>query len=1161
MTKTEFRDHFNLFFSILSVLVIISVLYIVSRYNYLIFHTLAEFFSIVIACSLFVIVWNTRKTIENDALVFLGIAYLFIGGCDLFHALSYKGMGTFGPELGANPATQLWLVARYMESISLFLFPFLFNKRINFTLVFWVYSIISVIACFAIFFWKIFPACFIEGFGLTTFKKTSEYIICLFLALSLFFLHQKRNVLDQIVYKLLFMSIGMTIISELAFTFYISVYGFSNFIGHLFKIFTFYLVYKAMAYTGLKKPHDLLFKELRDKEQCYRQMFETNQAVKLIINPENGSIIEANEAACNFYGYSKEEITSLSIFDINALTTEQVVKEMNKTKFENKLVFNFPHRLASGEIREVEVYSGPVQSGENTFLYSIIQDITKRKQAEQKIKSHADNLSIIFNSVPNILAIVNDKGRIEMINNKGTAFGRKEKEEFLGLWGGEVLNCLTSFDGKGCGRNSDCSECPVRMRVMSTFKTEKSHIDEECQMTFFIDDKEMFLNFLISTSLLKLNGDKKVLLSLTNITERKQSEQSLIESEIRFSEMFEHMSSGAAVYEPIKKGDDFIFKAFNAAAEKITRIKRKNVLGKRLLEIFPNMDKTGFLDVLQEVWKSGKEVHLEPFYYKDNVRKGWRENRIYKLPSGEVVALFDDVTLRIESESAIKKSEKKYRTLFHKSNDGIIVHNLNGQILDINNKIEQMLDYQTDDFTQLNLKELLPPFDMEILKEVLEETKIKGYTKFETKLNRHDGSIIDVEVSSSIVDQNAGTVQSIVRDLTDQKEMEKRVLHSQKMESIGSLAGGIAHDFNNILFPIVGMSEMLLEDMPEQSPVHENVQVILKAGQRAAKLVQQILTFSRQNEHKVIPVRIQQVLKEVLRLTRSTIPSNIEIVQQIQHDCGLVMADPTQIHQVAMNIITNAFHAIEFEGGIITVLLKEILLEGDDLVSTSLGSDRYAKLSISDNGHGILPELMNKIFEPYFTTKGQGKGTGLGLSVVYGIIKDHKGEITVDSEPQKGTTFNIFLPIMKKTSVVRQIKAGDQPTGDERVLLVDDEESIIKISSQMLIRLGYKVTSFVNSLEALEAFKDKPDTFDIVITDMTMPLMTGNQLAKELMTIRPNIPIVMCTGFSESIDQEKAKASGFKGLLMKPIFKSDMANMVRKVLDKASQDLQSVCFK
>jgi len=1151
MTKIEFNDDSNSFLSILPVLGLLIFLYITSRYNYLIFHTLAEFFSIFVAWSLFIIVWNTRKNINNDALIFLGIAYLFIGGFDLAHTLSYKGMGILEPERGANPATQLWIVGRYMESISLCLFPLLFNKRLNFTLVFWVYSIFSVIAYLSIFFWGIFPVCFVDGLGLTAFKKSSEYIICLFLATALLLLYQKRNEFDKTVYKLLFMSIGMTIIGELAFTFYVSVYGLSNLIGHLIKIVSFYLIYKAIAYTGLKNSQDLMFKELSDKEQRYRQMFETNQAVKLVINPENGAIVEANDAACNFYGYSKKEILSLSIFDINVLTPDQVVEEMNQARSENKLVFNFPHRLASGEIREVEVYSGPIQFGENAFLYSIIQDITKRKQAEQKIKSHADNLDTILNSAPNILALVNGEGKVEMINDRGAAFGGKEKEALLGHLGGEIFNCLNSFDGKGCWQNPNCSECPVRVRILSTFNTEKSHIEEEGQMTLLIDGTKRSLDFLISTSLLNLNGSKKVLLSLADITERKRFEKSLVESQNRLSEMFEHMSSGAVVYEPTKNAEDFIFKAFNTAAEEITRIQRKDALGKRLLEVFPMMDQTGLLGTLQEVWESGEEVHLEPFYYKDDVREGWRENRIYKLPSGEVVALFDDVTLRMESESKIRQSEKKYRTLFHKSNDGIMVHNLSGQILDTNSKMRMMLGYKIDEFNQLNVQDLHPHSDMEISRKAFEETNRKGHTRFETKFSRRDGSTIDVEISSSIIDQDTGTVQGIVRDLTDRKEMEKRVLQAQKMESIGILAGGIAHDFNNILFPILGHTEMLLQDIPEKNATHDSLKQIYSGAIRARELVKQILTFSRQDNSELRLMKMQPIIKEALKLIRSTIPTSIEIKENIDPKCGVIKADPTQIHQIVMNLATNAYHAMEKDGGVLKVSLKEIQLSKTDLITPDMVPGTYACLIIADTGVGMEKDLIGKIFDPFFTTKGIGKGTGMGLSVVHGIVEGLGGVVQVYSEPGKETQFYVYFPIGKSSFIKDSIQTHEAIQGGiGNILLVDDEDAIITMEKLMLERLGYQVTSRTSSIEALDVFRDSPDKFNLVITDMAMPKMLGDQLAVELIKIRPDIPILLCTGFSETMSEEKAASLGIKGFLFKPIMMKDLSQKIHDVLDK-----------
>lgn len=411
----------------------------------------------------------------------------------------------------------------------------------------------------------------------------------------------------------------------------------------------------------------------------------------------------------------------------------------------------------------------------------------------------------------------------------------------------------------------------------------------------------------------------------------------------------------------------------------------------------------------------------------------------------------------------------------------------------------------------------------------------------------------DKELLKSAADQTAPILNGLLEKEYRKIEriaLEERIQQAQKMESIGNLAGGIAHDFNNILFPILGMSELLLEDLPSGSVEYENVREIYEAGKRGSELVQQILAFSRQSEHKVIPVRVQSVLKEVLKLTRSTIPSNIEINREIQSDCGLVLADPTQLHQVGMNLITNAFHAVEEKNGKIFVELKEVMLSADDLVNTTLKPGKYALLSVADNGTGMPSDVMDKLFEPYFTTKEQGKGTGLGLAVVYGILKTHKGDIKVYSKVGEGSVFKIYLPLMKKKA--EPVFADPLPelaTGDERILLVDDEESVVRLEKQMLQRLGYRVTEVTSSIDAVRAFNATPDAFDLVFSDMTMPNITGDELARKLRAVRADIPIIICTGFSERINQEKADALGVNGVLMKPVVMYDLAKKVRKVLD------------
>jgi len=413
----------------------------------------------------------------------------------------------------------------------------------------------------------------------------------------------------------------------------------------------------------------------------------------------------------------------------------------------------------------------------------------------------------------------------------------------------------------------------------------------------------------------------------------------------------------------------------------------------------------------------------------------------------------------------------------------------------------------------------------------------KWYVNYNRAIEWTDGRMVRIQTAT---------------DITEMKELEDRLQHAQKMEAIGNLAGGIAHDFNNILSPIIGYSELLLGDLPAGSLEHKKTERILEAGKRGGELVGQILAFGRRKEHQMIPVHIQTVLKEALKLIRSTIPANIEIIQDIDADCGSIMADPTQIHQIILNLLTNAYHAMETSGGKISVGLREINLEAGDLVEKPLEPGRYAILTISDNGCGIDPAIMDKIFEPYFTTKEQGKGTGLGLAVTYGIVKEHNGDIKVYSEVGTGTSLNVYFPLVNKTTVSGLTdEVPSRQTGNERILLVDDEEPIVEVGKQMLEYLGYHVTAFTGSIKGLKAFKADPSAFDLVISDMTMPNMTGDRLAEELISFRPDIPIIICTGFSERINKENIAAVGIKGFLMKPVVISEMAKMVRKVLDDA----------
>jgi PAS domain S-box-containing protein len=578
-----------------------------------------------------------------------------------------------------------------------------------------------------------------------------------------------------------------------------------------------------------------------------------------------------------------------------------------------------------------------------------------------------------------------------------------------------------------------------------------------------------------------------------------------------------------------------------------------------------------FVQILDEVlleYQGGKTAPIPDSFDQEEVYLKEYNQALVKKLEDKILQLEEsnrkltqETEERKKVQTELARSKEKYRSLIETVADPVIVYDQDGKVVYVNQSFSKVFGWTSQEVLGRQL-DFVPsdesPLTMAKLDEVMRAGVCHG---FETRRFTKDGRIVHVCISAASHHDAEGRFRGIVvslQDITQRKQaeeeaskLEAQLRQAQKMEAIGTLAGGIAHDFNNILAAIIGFTEASLLSIPDDSPLRGNLGKVLEAGMRAKDLVKQILAFSRQTKQEIKPIKIGQIVEEVVNLLRATIHPNIEIGSKIEAD-RVVMGDSSQLHQVVMNICTNSVQAMQDDGGLLEITLDTIEIDpkSAELVS-ELTSGTYQRITISDTGHGMTNDVLDRIFEPFFTTKEQGSGTGLGLSVAHGIIKKHGGKTTAYSELGKGSTFSIYLPVME-TGIDAESKAKaplETPKGNESILFVDDEELLVDVGSQVLASLGYQVTCYTSALKALGAFKRDPQGFDVVLTDMNMPKLSGLDLANELIKIRPDIPIVLCTGFSERISASQSESLGIRKIIMKPMVARDIALAVREVLE------------
>ncbi len=523
-----------------------------------------------------------------------------------------------------------------------------------------------------------------------------------------------------------------------------------------------------------------------------------------------------------------------------------------------------------------------------------------------------------------------------------------------------------------------------------------------------------------------------------------------------------------------------------------------------------------------------------------------------------------------QAEEELKKKDFQHRAITNNSVDAIIMMDRQGRISFWNPAAERIFGYPGKEALNKDLHTLLLPHSLcssyqEYLRLFSQTGRGKLLHKTIETTGRHkDGRAIPIELSLTPLQiDNEWNAIGIVRDISSRKEreqekekIEKMLRQSQKLEAIGTLAGGIAHDFNNLLATIIGFSELSKDEADKESQLYKDLDRILTAGQQAKGLIHQILTFSRQSEQESIPLRPHIITKETIKLLRAAIPANIEINHEIDPCCDSILADPSKIHQVIMNLAVNAGYAMRKQGDELFIGLSNI--EVDESLAGSVPAlqlKRYVLLTVRDTGHGMAPLTLERIFEPYFTTKPQGEGSGLGLSTVHGIVNAMGGAITVKSAPGEGAVFDVYLPSLSASAKKTETWAeGTETVRKERILYVDDEPSLVEISLKGLSRKGYRMSGRTSSIEALEAFRAQPDNYDLVITDYAMPHMTGIELTRQIMQIRTDVPVILITGFGDCETTDEARKTGIKNIIFKPVILSELDRSIREIFDKQAPD-------
>jgi two-component system, cell cycle sensor histidine kinase and response regulator CckA len=881
----------------------------------------------------------------------------------------------------------------------------------------------------------------------------------------------------------------------------------------------------------------------RESEEKFATVFREAPVWIVISDASTSECLEVNDAALQASGFRREEVIGHTGAELNWIRAEDRARLLKEMQAQGRVVdMEMKFRAKDGRELYGLVSCAPIAIGDRACTLSVTIDITARRQVETALHESEEKFAKAFLACPDAMSVHElESGRYVDVNEGFLRlFGAKREDVVgrtaleLGLWvdPAERQGFVNRLRREGRVRN---------FRVTVRVKDGRSRICE------------------LSAELIEVGGRPHNVTVLNDITESLEAERDLRESQEKFAKAFRVSPDIMAITE-FETGR---YVDVNEAHERLFGFTREESLGRSPVELglVPKATREELVHMLQ------RDGRVKDFRVEARNRRG---EQVILLLSAErirvggrdcVLRCSHDITEQVHAEQALRASEEKFAKAFRASPYALTISEMaTGRYVDVNGGFEQLSGYTREEVigrTSLELNLWVDPAEREALVRRLQE---KGAVRgLELTFRAKDGRVVSALCNCEPIEvAGVACLLNVLEDTTERRKsdeqkasLEAQLRQNQKLESLGTLAGGIAHDFNNILTAIIINQELALMDIDQPGDLRRRLAEIGQASGRAKELVRQILTFSRQQTHERLRQHLQMIIREALGLLRASLPATLEIKQELSPEAPPVLADASQIHQVVMNLCTNAAHAMCDRPGCITVRLTPRQVdEAACLALPGLKPGRYAWLSVTDTGHGMDASVLARIFEPFFTTKGPGEGTGLGLPMVHGIVRDHEGAIFVQSSPGNGTNFDLYFPeAVETTTEARVVQMGILPGRGEIVLVVDDEEAICEAVGAMLSRIGYRVQTFTDPQLALEHFRRSPSMFNLLLTDRTMPRMSGPQLIAKVRDWWPGLPALLMSGLTNTNANEGEAPGAEYGLVAKPIDIIDLSRAVRRMLD------------